>query len=54
MYRVQYKRRHAQESWTAIGSYQNESNALQAATRYIGKCLIVRVIDGKGHAVWSH
>ena len=55
MYRAQYKAKNAYESWTGIGSYGSESDALNAAMRKKNAgAFIVRVVDKNGNVVFSN
>ena len=54
MYKAQYKAKNAYESWTTIGSYGSESEALNvAAKKRNSGALMVRVIDKNGSVVYS-
>jgi hypothetical protein len=54
MYKAQYKAKNAYESWTTIGSYVSESEALNvAAKKKNSGAFMVRVIDKNGSVVYS-
>ncbi|MBK5914305.1 hypothetical protein [Rhodocyclus purpureus] len=54
MYKAQYKARNAHESWTTIGHYGSEGEALNVAIRKKNNgALMVRVVDKKGNTVYS-
>jgi hypothetical protein len=54
MYKVQYKKNSPYESWTTLGSYGSESNAIAAAiSKKTRGALITRVVDKKGSVVYT-
>jgi len=53
MYKVQFKSSNALQSWSALGSYGSEANALHAADRISGRYFMVRVIAPGGSVVYS-
>jgi len=55
MYKVQYKKTSPYQSWTTVGSYGTEAQAINIAISYKNKGMIlVRVTDKKGHVVYSN
>ena len=54
MYKAQFKSRSPFESWTTIGSYGSEQQAIAAAMNKKNKgALIVRVLDKKNSVIYS-
>lgn len=54
MYKAQCKAKNAYESWTTIGSYGSESEALNVAVKKKNSgALMVREIDNNGSVVYS-
>lgn len=54
MYKAQCKAKNAYESWTIIGSYGSESEALNVAVKKKNSgALMVREIDNNGSVVYS-
>lgn len=54
MYKVQFKARNAYESWTTLGTYGSEGNALDVALKKKQSgALLVRVLDKNGNTVFS-
>ncbi len=54
MYKVQFKARSPFESWSSLGSYGTEAQAIQAALSKKNKgAILVRVTDKKGSVVYS-
>ncbi len=54
MYKAQYKAKNAYESWTTIGSYGSEGEALNVAMKKKNSgALMVRVVDKNGSVVYS-
>ena len=54
VYKAQYKANNAYESWTGIGTYGSESEAINAAMRKKNAgAFIVRVVDKNGSVVYS-
>jgi hypothetical protein len=55
MYKAQYKAENAYESWTGIGSYSSDSDAINAAMRKKNaSAFVVRVVDKNGKVVFSN
>jgi hypothetical protein len=54
MYKAQFKKSSPYESWTSIGTYGTESQALSAAIRKKAQgAVLVRVVDNKGGVIYS-
>lgn len=54
MYKTQFKSKSPFESWTSLGQYGSESAAISAALQKKQKgAIMVRVVDSKGHVVYS-
>ncbi len=54
VYKAQYKANNAYESWTNIGTYSSESEALNVAIKKKNSgALMVRVVDKSGSVVYS-
>jgi hypothetical protein len=54
VYKAQYKANNAYESWTNIGTYSSESEALNVAMKKKNSgALMVRVMDKNGSVVYS-
>lgn len=54
MYKTQYKKRSPYDSWITVGSYGNESTAVNMALfKKRAGALLVRVTDKKGMIVFS-
>ena len=54
VYKAQYKAKNAYESWTSIGTYSSESEALNVAMKKKNSgALMVRVVDKNGSVVYS-
>jgi hypothetical protein len=54
MFKAQYKSSNAYESWTTLGNYSSESEAISVALRKKQSgALIVRVVDKNGNVVFS-
>jgi hypothetical protein len=54
VYKAQYKAKNAYESWTNIGTYSSESEALNVAIKKKNSgALMVRVVDKNGSVVYS-
>jgi len=54
MYKAQYKKNSPYESWTTLGSYSSESQAIAAAiSKKTRGALIIRVVDKKGTVVYT-
>ena len=54
MYKAQFKRNSPFESWSTIGHYGTEQQAMSAAMSYKNKGMImVRVTDKKGAVVYT-
>jgi hypothetical protein len=54
MYRAQFKKNSPYETWTSIGNYGTESQAISAALRKKKQgAVLVRVVDKKGSVVYS-
>jgi hypothetical protein len=54
MYRAQFKSKSPYESWTTIGSYGSEAQAISAAIRKkTAGAVLVRVIDKGGSVVYT-
>ena len=54
MYKAQFKRHSPYESWSTIGHYGTEAQAISSALSYKNKGMIlVRVTDKKGATIYS-
>lgn len=54
MFKVQYKKNSPYESWTTLGSYGSESQAIASALAKKTKgAILVRVVDKKNSVVYS-
>ena len=54
MYKAQFKSNNAYESWSTIGSYSSESEAISSAMRKSRSgVFMVRVIDKGGNTIYS-
>jgi hypothetical protein len=54
MYKAQYKKNSPYESWTTLGSYGTEAQAIAAAiAKKTRGALITRVVDKKGTVVYT-
>ena len=54
VYKAQFKSHNAYESWSGIGSYGSESEAINAALRKKqAGAFLVRVVDKNGNVVFS-
>lgn len=54
MYKVQYKTKNPFESWTSLGSFSSESQAIAAALNKKQKgALLVRVLNKAGSVVYT-
>lgn len=54
MFKAQYKSKNAYESWSTIGSYGSESEAINSAQRKKNAgALMVRVVTSSGAVVFS-
>lgn len=54
MFRAQFKSKSPFESWTTLGTFGNESQAVAAALNKKKKgALLVRVVDKQGSVVYS-
>jgi hypothetical protein len=54
MYKAQYKKNSPYESWTTLGSYGSEAQAISAAIAKKNRgALIIRVVDKKGSVVYT-
>lgn len=55
MFKAQFKKNSPFETWSTIGSYGSEGQAITAATRKKTQgAILVRVIDRKGSVVYSN
>ncbi len=55
MYKAQYKSNNPYESWSTIGSYSSESEAINSAQRKKSAgALIVRVVKADGSVIFSN
>lgn len=53
-YKAQYKSKSPYESWSAVGSYGTEAQAISAALHKKAKgAILVRVVDKKNRVVFS-
>lgn len=54
MYKAEFKAKSPFESWKAIGSYGSEAQAIASALQKKTRgAILVRVVDSKGHVVYS-
>lgn len=54
MYKAQFKSKSPYESWTSLGSFGTESQAISAALRKKAQgAIMVRVTDKKGGVVYT-
>lgn len=54
MYKAQYKSKSPFESWSTLGTYGTEAQAISSAMQKKKKgALLVRVVDKKGSVVYS-
>jgi hypothetical protein len=54
MYKAMFKSNNAYESWTTIGTYSSESEALNvAAKKKSSGAFMVRVVDKNGNTIYS-
>ena len=54
MYKAQYKKNSPYESWTLLGSYSSEAQAISAAIAKKNRgALLIRVVDRKGSVVYT-
>jgi hypothetical protein len=54
MYKSQYKLNNAYESWSSLGSYSSESDAINSAMRKkTAGAFIVRVVNKQGAVIFS-
>ena len=54
MFKAQYKKKSPYESWTTLGSYGSESQAIAAAISKKNRgALLIRVVDKKGAVVYT-
>lgn len=54
MFKAQFKRNSTNETWTTLGSYSSESQALSSATNKKKQgVLMVRVVDKNGNTIFS-
>ncbi len=54
MFKVQYKNKSPYESWTTLGTYGSEAQAISAAIAKKNRgALIIRVVDKKGSVVYT-
>jgi hypothetical protein len=54
MYKAQYKKKSPYESWTTLGTYGSEAQAIAAAlTKKNQGALLTRVVDKKGSVVYT-
>lgn len=54
MFKAQYKKKSPYESWTTIGSYGSESQAIAAALSKKNQgALLVRVLNKQGSVVYT-
>lgn len=55
MFKTQYKSRNAYESWTTVGSYGREVEAISSALhKKLKGAAMVRVINSRGVMVYSN
>jgi hypothetical protein len=55
MFKAQFKKNSPFESWTAIGNYGTEGQAISAAVRKKAQgAVLVRVLDKKGAVIYSN
>lgn len=55
MFKAQYKKRSPYESWSVIGVYGSEAQAVSAAlAKKNSGVLMVRVLDKKGAVIYSN
>jgi hypothetical protein len=54
MYKAQYKKNSPYESWTTLGSYGTEAQAISSAIAKKNRgALLIRVVDKKGSVVYT-
>jgi hypothetical protein len=54
MYKAQFKSKSPYESWTTLGSYGSEAQAISAAIAKKNRgALLIRVVDKKGSIVYT-
>ena len=52
MWAVQCKPNNDSQPWSTLGSYDNKASAILHASRVLGECFMVKVIDPDGGLVW--
>jgi len=54
MFKAQFKKRSPFETWSTVGSYSSEQQAISAAlNKKNGGAVLVRVTDKKGNTVYT-
>ena len=54
MFKAQYKKNSPYESWTTLGSYGSEAQAISVAIAKKNRgALLIRVVDKKGSVVYT-
>lgn len=54
MYKAQFKSNNAYETWSTIGNYSSESEAISCALRKkLGGAFMVRVVDRTGNTLFT-
>ena len=54
MYKAQYKSKNAYESWSTVGSYGREVEAISSALhKKLSGAVMVRVVNSRGAVIYS-
>jgi len=52
MWIVKFKPNNDSQPWSTLGTYDDKASAIFHASRVMGECFMVKVIDPDGSAIW--